>query len=164
MNKAYMTRCIQATGEVLRQQEQLLTKQAAGTADRIDNLGILTSDGKGEVCVEDRILSKAASFGPDVRQMGIKPATAAYYDTGKPTNRAVVRTVFEIFKRVENYNGDSPDMSDYLMPIQGAELVRAREHIISASVALKLMLRTYVELKKDKKAGNQAGVQGSDDA
>ena len=96
-----------------------------------------------------------AGFGANVINMGIKPAIAAYCAKPpdnvalKPSKKKVIDAIAQTLNLSNSSDADS--LLKKVIDERDNYILRdLKEKIVNASVALKIMIRTY-EIKKDKK-------------
>ena len=161
MNKKSMEKCIQVAQTLLSDdhyKSKILEKQ--------DKKWVITREVK----------AKAAAFGPVVYQMGLTPAVAMYSDGSKANSNKVVDVIrdiivkygeeddgfSELLKRVLNEDSNASLLTIITWPMNESTRLILREKILYASVALKLVLRTY-PVKKESQEKTRETVAKEDE-
>jgi len=97
-----------------------------------------------------------AGFGPNVINMGIKPTVAAYCakppedDVSKPSKKKVIEAIAKTLNILNATDAESL-LKKVINETDHYLLQDLKEKIVNASVALKIMIRTY-EISKEKKS------------
>jgi len=94
-----------------------------------------------------------SAFGAGVMMNGLKPTVAMYENKKADTkeDRAkLTNVILEVLKKRHSLSGDYKNLLDYILNYDGKESVLKKE-ILDIATAVKLCIRTFKLVKKDKK-------------
>lgn len=141
MNKKQIDRYVTAAFKVLNEESTRTISDKDNEKNRLVCGGVASK----------KMAGKVAAFGPTVISMGVKPAVTLFSKTGSEADRVpVVNAVFNTLREAESGLVEKKaNLLDCVKDLNGEELHRAKREILDASVAVKLVLRTYPEKKPE---------------